>query len=67
MGQRFPVKDYPRLDETRYQPGIGQALFPARRVDPDDPDPAEIPFPVTAITVRVEKALGNRIFGGFII
>ncbi|GHV17901.1 hypothetical protein FACS189493_6390 [Spirochaetia bacterium] len=65
--QGFPVDGHLRLGKTRHEPGIADTLGPAGGVDPDDPDPAEVRFPVPAIPVRVKQPLGNRVFSGFVV
>jgi len=65
VSQGFPINGDSGLVKAGYEPGIRKLLGPAGRVDPYDPELAEIALPVFTIPVGVGKALGNRVLGGF--
>src|SRR5690606_25888257 len=62
--QRLAIEFDLRLGQTGDELAVANAALPASRVDPDDPQPAEVALADAAIAVRVNTGPDEILFDG---
>src|ERR687891_3009346 len=66
VGEHLPVDLDSALPEAGDQPAVAQAVDPGRRVDPGDPERAELGLLLPAVAVRVPHAALHGLLGGLV-
>ena len=63
VSQNFAVYLYIGLFEAVDQAAVAEIIVPGRRIDAGNPQPTEIAFAVTAISIRIEKGFEHGLIG----
>src|SRR5918996_1377160 len=66
IGENFPVDLDSTLLEAGDEPAVAQAVDPGRRVDPGDPQGAELGLLLPAVAVRVPHAALHGLLGSLV-
>src|SRR5688572_9616556 len=66
VGEHLPVDLDPALLEAGDEPAVAQAVDPGRRVDPGDPESAELRLLLPPVAVGVPHAALDGLLGGLV-